>query len=202
MTTRLPIRCFCGQLEGVAHDVAPETGTHLKCYCDDCQAFQKLLGHAERVLDEHGGTEIFQMSAGKIEITKGHENLACLRLTPKGTLRWYASCCNAPLGNTLATPALPFFGVIGTCFDRSAGGEAVDRALGPLKPGVFGKFALGDRTAVDAHDRVPLSAVGGFLRKVIGWRFGGAHKSSPFFEGGRPVATPRVVSEDGAPPGR
>lgn len=203
MTTDLPIRCDCGKLEGVARAVSPTAGTHLTCYCDDCQRFQHLIGHADRVLDEHGGTVIFQMSAGRIEITRGREHLACLRLTPKGTLRWYASCCNAPLGNTLATPALPFCGVITTCFDRSAaGGEAVDRALGPLKPGVFGKFALGDRTAIDAHDRIPLSAIR-ILGKVIGWRLGGAAKHSPFFDSeGKPVAAPRIVSEEGSPPAR
>ena len=62
MATNLPVRCFCGKLQGIAHDVSPDVGNHVACYCDDCQSFQHALGQAERVLDANGGTDIYQMS--------------------------------------------------------------------------------------------------------------------------------------------
>ena len=33
-------------------------------------------------------------------MTQGADRLTFLRMTEKGPLRWYASCCNTPIGNT------------------------------------------------------------------------------------------------------
>lgn len=197
-TSDISLRCFCGELEGVATRVSPAVGTHVVCYCDDCQTFQHAIGQAERVLDEHGGTEIFQMSAGQLSISKGLERLSCLRLSPKGVVRWYASCCNAPIGNTMDRPTLPFVGLVATCFDRSGDTAAVSRALGPLKKGVFGKHALGDTSDLYAHDGVPFAAIGGFLVKLVRWRLRGDHKRSPFFDrdSGELIAEPWVLSKE------
>lgn len=38
------------------------------------------------------------------------ENLACLRLTDKGLLRWYSTCCQTPIGNTSANWKISFVG--------------------------------------------------------------------------------------------
>jgi len=40
MSTDLNIRCDCGSFQAVASEITPDCGTHLTCYCDDCQAFQ------------------------------------------------------------------------------------------------------------------------------------------------------------------
>jgi len=88
--------CTCGQVQGVVHDVAPHKGNRVKCYCISCQTAARVLGY-EDTLDPYGGTEVFQTVPSKVEFQTGIENLACLRLSPRGLLRWHSSCCNAPL---------------------------------------------------------------------------------------------------------
>ncbi|MEM7501601.1 MAG: DUF6151 family protein [Pseudomonadota bacterium] len=196
MTQCIPLRCACGKLKGSAADVDGGQGNHIVCYCDDCQAFQHFLGQADAVLDAHGGTRIFQMSPGKVEFTEGSDQLACMRLGPKGVVRWYAACCNTPIGNTLATPALPFVGLICACMDLGAGEASFEQALGPLKCGVHGRFALGTPIGVALHDSASISFVASFLAKSLRWKLRGDHKRSPFFVGnGALRATPQVLTK-------
>ena len=102
-------------------------GTHVICYCADCQTFARHLGQSETALDADGGTEIFQTLPDAVRITRGADSLALLRLGPKGLMRWYAGCCNTPIANTLANPrTLPFIGMI-----LPPG----SRALAPSPPG-------------------------------------------------------------------
>ena len=193
MTIEVDIRCHCGRFAGAASGLSPGAGSRVVCYCDDCQLFQHALGQAGRVLDAHGGTDIFQTSPGRIRITAGREQLACLRLTPRGTLRWYAGCCHTPIGNTPATPALTFVGLITDCL---AGNGDLDAALGPVQRRVFGRYAIGAPAGLDVDDGASLSVILGFLGRVLRWRLRGDHRRSPFFdaETGRPVVKPRVLS--------
>jgi hypothetical protein len=185
------LACRCGTVRAVAHGVTPKSGNHGVCYCDDCQAFAKFLGRQTDVLDANGGTDIFQLSPACIEFTAGIEHVASMRLTPKGLLRWYASCCNTPIGNTLATSALPFLGLI-----RAFVTTPASAALGPIRARGFRQFATGDKAAVppdpQALWRVLLRVVGLMLR----WRLRGDHKRSPFFDAksGAPLSAPRVLS--------
>jgi len=188
----LPLQCRCGAVRAVAHGVTPDVGNHCACYCDDCQAFAKALGRAGDVLDANGGTDIFQMSPARIAFTHGVERVACLRLTSKGLARWYASCCNTPIGNTMATQGIPFVGLI-----RAFVAEPASAALGPVRTRVFRKFAIGDKAAIPPDSqpqwRMLLHVIGLMLR----WRLRGDHKRSPFFDAASraPLATPRVLSE-------
>src|SRR6185312_16583664 len=127
-----PLQCRCGTLRGLVHD--PRGGNHAVCWCKDCQAFAHFLGRAGEVLDERGGTEIIQVLPRNVVFTQGVEALACMRLTPKGLVRWYAGCCKTPIGNTLATPKLSFIGLVHTCL-KGAPGAAASGA------GVFGGSA-------------------------------------------------------------
>ncbi|MCG8589625.1 MAG: DUF6151 family protein [Proteobacteria bacterium] len=197
MANDLPIRCRCGNLRGRAQGVSGERGNRIVCYCDDCQAFGDFLG-PDGVLDTHGGTDIFQMSPARLEFTRGLDQLACLRLTSKGMLRWYAACCKTPIGNTMATRQIPFVGLIHACVDHEADGRSRDEALGPVRAGVNARFARGDRTQLDAHDRAPLSMGLGILGRLVAARLRGDHAASPFFDRGtgEPVAVPLVLSED------
>ncbi len=196
MATDLPVSCACGKLKGIAKGVAPKSGNHIICYCKDCQLFQHFLGTADAVLDAHGGTRIFQMSPGRFEITSGSEHLKCMRLSPDGIVRWYAGCCNTPLGNTVATPKMPFVGVVTQCLP-DVDAEQPERALGPLKHGVNGRSALGDRESLDAHDSIPFSMLLDFMVKMLRWRLRGDHKRTPFFDAGSGElsAAPNVLSD-------
>ena len=194
MTTDVPIRCSCGSLRGVARGVSRSSGNRLVCYCDDCQSFAEFLGRADEILDTHGGTDIFQMSPARLEITEGGNRLACVRLTPKGLFRWYADCCKTPIGSTLPTRQVPFIGLIHSCMNTE--GKSRDETLGPVRAGVNGRYATGDRTEINAHDRAPLSLLFRMSRKLLGWRLRGDHNRSPFFDNtGAPTVVPRVVNE-------
>jgi hypothetical protein len=180
-------------VRGVARGVSPAIGNHCVCYCDDCQAFQKFLGRATDVLDPNGGTDIFQLSPVRLAFTSGADKVACMRLTPKGLARWYASCCNTPIGNTMATPGIPFVGLV-----RAFVVEPASDAFGPVLTRVFRQFAVGDRAAIPP-DRVPqwrmlLRVMGLMLR----WRLHGDHRHSPFFDAatGAPLAKPRVLGAE------
>src|SRR5512138_1141593 len=96
------LKCSCGRVKGVIADAV--VANHGVCYCRDCQAFAHFLGRPREILDERGGSDIVQVLPRWVTFTAGIGSLACMRLTPKGLLRWYAPCCNTPIGNTLATP--------------------------------------------------------------------------------------------------
>ena len=57
----------------------------------------------------------------RLRSLQGQHRIVGLRLTPKGLFRWYASCCNTPVGNTL-TPAIPFVGIVAQGFDQATHG--------------------------------------------------------------------------------
>lgn len=187
--TELALRCRCDTVRGVARDVTPSKINHCFCYCDDCQAFAHFLGRADDVLDAHGGSEIVQMSQGNVSFTAGADKIAAIRLTDKGLVRWYASCCRTPVGNTMATSALPFIGVVRAFID------APPATLGPIRGRGFAKSAKGGAAAVPKDGLPDLVMVARVLVKVIGWRLRGAHKRSPLFDAatGRPLAEPRVL---------
>jgi len=90
-----PLECQCGTVKGVLAD--PKSANRATCYCKDCQAFAHVLGQAERVLDSRGGSQIVQVLPRNITFTHGKEALACLRLRPKGLLRWHTTCCSSVL---------------------------------------------------------------------------------------------------------
>lgn len=211
MPTDVPIRCKCGEVRGVARGVSGQNGNRVVCYCNDCQYFAHFLAldvpatgagarieSASEILDAHGGTDIFQMSPARLNITEGLDQLRCMRLTPKGLHRWYTGCCNTPVGNTLATRQIPFVGVIHRFMDPEAGGSSRDQALGPVRAGVNAKGARGDRAGLDAHDTAPPSMLFRLLRLWTAARLRGEHLPSPFFDAqtGQLSVTPRILTGD------
>ena len=185
----LPLRCRCGTVRGVAHGVAPSTVNHCFCYCDDCQAFAHFLGRADDVLDAHGGTEITQMSQASVAFTAGTDKVAAMRLSPKGMIRWYASCCRTPIGNTMATSAMPFIGMIKAFID------APSTALGPIRGRGFAKSAKGGRAAVPKDGLPELVMIARVLGKVLRWRLRGDHNRSGLLDKVtvKPLVEPRVL---------
>jgi hypothetical protein len=188
-TPDLPLRCRCGAVRGVARGASPANVNHCFCYCDDCQAFVHFLGRADDILDTQGGTEITQMSQANVAFTAGTNKIAAVRLTPTGLMRWYASCCGTPIGNTLGTSAMPFIGVIHAFID------APSTALGPIRGRGFAKRAKGGRAAVPKDGLPDVVMVARMLGKLLKWRLRGDHKHSALFDAttGHPFVEPRVL---------
>ena len=188
MATNHALRCRCGKLTGeVAH---PEAGTRAVCYCKDCQAFARFLGQPQQVLDAQRGTEIVAMLPRHVSFTSGVEHLACMSLSPKGILRWYARCCNTPIGNTPRDFKIAHVGLIHTCLRDPA--HSLAESFGPVKMRVNTQGALGE---VRASRLGTLAAIVKFMAALTRSRLTGAYKRTPFFDAaGVPVRTPRVLS--------
>ncbi len=190
----IPLKCRCGSIRGLAKDVTANPSNRLICMCDDCQAYAHHLGCANRVLDRHGGTDIFQTTPSRIEITDGHEHLRLLRLTPKGLLRWYAGCCKTPIANTAGAAWVPFVGVVHTFMDHSAG-PSRDEALGPVIASIHGRFAVGGLPH-GAYARAPARLILRFLRFFATGIATRGHSPSPFFvhRSSKPIVEASVLS--------
>jgi hypothetical protein len=190
-TSAHPVGCQCGNLKGTLTEL--RRTLRAVCYCHDCQAFAYVLGQEGRVLDQRGGSEIVQAAPRNLTFTQGAEALACVRLTSRGLLRWYAACCSTPIGNTPATAKLSFVGLVHTCLGpRDA---AFQEAFGPVRAWVYTAGARGEPR--------PKEAGGGrMVRRFIGIalraRLNGDYRRTPFFDPatGAPVATPRVLSRE------
>jgi hypothetical protein len=202
MATDLEIRCACGNLRGIVRAVEPGEGNRGVCYCDDCQSFAHFLGRADTILDERGGTRIFQIAVGRVELTQGAEHLACMRLTEKGLSRWYADCCKTPIGNTFSA-GMPAVGIIERCMVPPASAASLDQALGPSIFRVFPKFARRPKpdapaAPIESSGWATARAVFRMLGIVVGARLRGDRKRSPFFDPdtGRTLVKPRVLTPD------
>jgi hypothetical protein len=190
MKTNHPVRCKCGAFKAlVSH---PERGTRVVCYCRDCQAFAHFLGLPENMLDSAGGTDIVAVRPMQVEILEGIDNLTCMSLSPKGTLRWYTSCCRTPVGNTPRDFRKAHVGLVHSCLESS--GTSMDDSFGPVRMRVNLQSAKGK-----PGNSPPIGFALALLRYLgsMAWsRVSGAYRDNPFFIGpaGTPRVEPRVLS--------
>jgi hypothetical protein len=183
------LQCNCGTLKGyVSH---PERVNRVICYCIDCRAFAHFVGRPGEILDSKGGTDVVQTIPAYVTFTEGQNVLACMRLSPKGLLRWYTSCCNTPIGNTLADFRFSFIGLIHSCLkdpDRT-----LDESFGPVR---MWSFTKGAKAPVRSHPLATITGIVRFMAMMLRARISGDYKRTPLFvpETGAPVASPRILN--------
>lgn len=184
-----PIRCSCGKFKGTLARTHKENRGI--CYCADCQAFACYLHRAGQILDRSGGTDIIQTTPKHVSFTDGIEHLACMRLTPNGLLRWYASCCNTPIGNTLANYKLSFVGLVHNCLESAP--VSLDEAFGPIRMQLKTRSAQGEPKPKAFGLPAAMVRIASMLLKA---RLDGSYKRTPFFIPGSntPLVTPKVLS--------
>lgn len=192
MSMRAEFRCRCGEVRGFVADASPRTVNHVGCYCEDCQAFVHRLGRAD-LLGPQGLSDIIQVAPASFTFVQGQNRIRGLRLSPKGLYRWYASCCNTPVGNTLA-PSVPFVGIVAAAFDH--GTQRAEDIFGPMTGAIMGKYAIGEPPPGTMGVRLPLMLR--VVSKVLGWRLRGKAWPHPFFERGNdvPVYPVTVLSRE------
>jgi hypothetical protein len=193
MSNDLPLRCRCGHVRGTASEVSSSAGLRFVCYCTDCQAFARFLERPD-VLDAAGGTDIFQMAAGRVTLTAGADALRCITFSGK-VLRWYAGCCRTPIANTAASARFPVVALIHSFMDREAAGYSRDELLGPPLCRLFEHSATGPLPP----DAPPPPSFGVFVRRgarILGWWMRGLGRPHPFFDAATnaPLAAPRVLT--------
>ncbi len=164
-----PLACRCGAVRGTLDHVG-SVGNHVVCYCIDCQTYAHHLERAD-VLDDHGGSAVYQSRPSAMQITQGRDQVRCLRLSPKGTLRFYAGCCNTPMANMAANPRAPFVGVPLTFF-------AEPDSAPPVRVRVMGKYAHGSPDG--AHASAPADFILQAGARLAVDLLRGHHRPSPF----------------------
>ena len=181
-----PIQCKCGTVRGQVEGTG--VNNRLICYCADCRAFARFLGRAADVLDKQGGTEIVQVALPRLRFSQGLDRIAAVRLSEKGMLRWYASCCKTPIGNTMADPKVSFVGLIHSSLDRAQ----MSRDFGTTIAIVNTDTALGDTKPTQ---RGLLGVIARFIWIVFTTRISGRYKSSQLFsDSGSPKVVPIVLT--------
>ena len=181
-----PVQCKCGTIKGEISG----TGTHsrLICYCTDCRAFARFLEKTPDILDQQGGTEIVQIAQPRLRFSQGEDQLAAIRLSDKGLIRWYAVCCDTPMGNTLPNAKLSFIGMIHSCLRP----EQMDQDFGDKVAPVNTDTALGEPKP---KQRGLPGVIARMVWILLSNRVNGAYKKSALFnEAGQPRITPRVLS--------
>jgi hypothetical protein len=159
--------CRCGKIHGRLTDIDPDRGTHVRCHCDDCRRANAHFGIPGSRAE---GVCIWQTTPDKVKIDEGAVHMRLMRLSSKGVLRWYAGCCDTPLFNTMATPKLPFVGVLTDRLDDTA----------PLGPIIAEGFVEGDDgTSRHVHGG---RVIRRFISRTAGARLSGRWKDNPFFD--------------------
>ena len=145
------------------------------------------------MLDAHGGTEIIAALPRHVHFDAGTEQLACVSLTDKGPLRWYARCCRTAIGNTPRTRGIAYVGLVRSCLSGPA--AALDEAVGPVKTVLNTGSARGKVAGTPAHAAWAMLKI---MRNVVGARLSGGYKTNPFFqpEADTPVATPHGLDPE------
>jgi len=188
----LSFSCACGAVTGTLTDVGPRQGDHVICHCTDCQDLTHYLGQAGRVLDAHGGTSLYQSRCARMKLRSGRERLACVHLTDKPTLRWYAACCRTPLFNSYANGRIPYITTQLAACDPAARARLTGPPLGHL----FTADGIGDTSALPGMSMGRLMRR--FFPRMIRDMLSGDRRRCELFDARtlEPIAAPRRLTPD------
>ena len=184
-------QCQCAKVVGEVADT--RSAIHAVCYCRDCQAYAHHLGQPDAVLNPLAGTEVVGTHARNVSFTRGAEQLACLSLSEAGLLRWYARCCNTPIGNTAPNYQMSFVGLVHNCLGSAQ--TPLDQTFGPVRTRVYPEYAIGEPKPKAFGLPSALLRILGMLLKA---RLDGSYKHTPFFIPGSntPIVQPQVLSAE------
>ena len=183
------LRCRCGTLRGEVR--LPAFGRAV-CYCRDCRAYAHFLGRAPELLDDAGGTQVVATLPSRVRFEpEGLEALACMSLSARGILRWYAGCCDTPIGNTARHAAVPYVSLVHEClrFDPS---RTLEKSFWPLRMRVHTRSAT---RPVRPTPLVTLAVMLGSMQPMLGALLVPRPRANPFFDpaSGEPVRPRRVL---------
>lgn len=175
--------CSCGALSGRIHNLSPQTGVHVLCFCPDCRAGEVYLDQPD---PGTSGVDLVQVSPSDISINTGREHLGLLRLYPTGLLRWYATCCNTPMFTTVATPKIR---LVGVRTQRLAQAEEAGR--------VRARAFVPKRGGKTRHEH-PMRMIWPFVVRSLSGLISGAWRDTPFFdpETRKPVVEAKVLTKE------
>lgn len=190
MHKQINLACACGAVKGTLN-IVPNSFFHVHCLCADCQRFAENLGNEDKILDEHGGSELFQTYPKYMTFNEGEEQIACMQLHTKGLFRWHTKCCNMPLANTMNSANVPFVGISIKLMQFESEQEKL-KTLGPVLMKAFGKSCRGEKPA-DVHDKFPLSFMPKILFFMLKGMLGKKNKPHPFFKDKKPVVKAKLM---------
>ncbi|ARN23394.1 DUF6151 family protein [Piscinibacter gummiphilus] len=181
-------QCRCGRVRGLLS--RPELALRGLCYCKDCRAYSNHLGTSAKTHDAHGGAEFIATQARHVRLCEGTRHLACLSLSDKGLLRWYAACCTTPIGNTLRNWKVPYVSLVHTCLKPDP--AAFERTFPRLQ------MRVNTGSARQAPPRLAFRtfvSLAGFVPGIVVSGLTGAYKPNPFFKPpGEPLVPVTVLS--------
>ena len=97
------------------------------------------------------------LSPKLVHFTQGLEALACMSLSHRGLLRWYASCCNTPIGNTSRDFKTAYVGLTESCL--RSGSPSLQESFGPVRMVLNTKSARGSVKSTPVSNLVALLGV-------------------------------------------
>lgn len=178
----------------MARDVSPSTTNRVVCLCVDCQTFAHHLGRAD-LLDARGGSDIIQVAPDTVSFHAGTDEIAAVRLGPKGPYRWHATCCQTPLGNTVK-PSVPFIGIVFEAFRDAREPSRRDEVFGPPRASMHGRSAIGEPPP--GSTRMNYRFLARTAGMILGWKVRGRAWPHPYFDrsSGEPRFQVRVLSRE------
>lgn len=181
--TDVPFSCPCGEIKGTLHHADASRGNHVRCYCSACRA---ALVYTTGVDPKDRGVVLFQTTPDKISFSQGRENLAVFSFSPRGLLRWRASCCGVPLFTMLRTPRFALVGMMTDLLEDTS-------SIGPVAMEAF--IPQPDGTTRHSNG---IRLYGGTIWRALVARVSGRWKQTPFFdiETDAPSAPVHLVTED------
>ena len=168
----LAFSCACGTVKGALRPGA--RGTRLVCYCQSCRR-----AHAYLRDEDIDKADLYLTVPEALRVDHGAEHLAAFRLTARGPIRWYVSCCRTPFANTLGSAKLPFVSLQTLLFDDCS----------PL-----GRVTVESNRPGDKGTRNGFGLAFGVFSRMIASRLSGGWRDSVFFNhAGVPVSRPERV---------
>jgi hypothetical protein len=147
------------------------------------------LGQESETLDAQGGSDVVQTLPKNVTFTQGVDALACMRLTEKGMVRWYAGCCKTPIGNTLENYKISFIGLLHNCLESPQ--HPLQNSFGAVRTYANPQGAIGDPKP---KPKGMGTTIWWLLRTILKARVNGDYARTPFFKDGKPVSIPRVIN--------
>jgi hypothetical protein len=178
------LQCRCGALRGHVSNL--RLAVRGVCYCKDCRAYAQHLGQLAATHDTAGGAEFVATQAMHVSFEGDSRQLACLSLSKRGLLRWYAQCCNTPIANTTRNWRFPYAGLLHTCLKADPAG--FEQSFPKLQMRVNTGSAI---QAPPSMKFATVAALLGFMPRVMASGINGAYRQTPFFL--PPAGAPRVA---------